>query len=104
MGLFTTEKPKITKNEFHTILNKAYSIGDFNEREREFVQSIVGQHFDASPYDSHPGVDEQEVKEILEKIKDPHSDVMRASRIGQLSKSKIDFLEKEFDKALKTNK
>ena len=103
MGLFTTEKPKITKNEFKKILNDTYSIGGFNQREREFIESVVGHHFDASPYDSHPGVDAQEVKEILEKIRDPHSDVMKASKIGQLPVSKIDFLEKEFQSKLKAN-
>ena len=103
MGLFTTEKPKITKNEFKKIVNDLYSIGDFNEREREFVQSVVGHHFDASPYDKHPVVDEQEVREILGKIKDPHSDVMRSSKIGRLPLAKVDFLEKEFERRLKTN-
>jgi hypothetical protein len=103
MGLFTTEKPKITQNEFKKILNDTYSIGNFNTHEREFVESVVGHHFDASPYDAHPGIDEQEVKEILGKIKDPHSDVMKASKIGQLPPSKIDFLEREFENKLKTN-
>ena len=104
MGIFTTEKPKITKNEFKMLRNDMYSVGCFNTNEREFVESVVGHHFDASPTDSHPGIDAQEVKEILDKIKDPHSDVMRSSKIGKLPPAKVEFLEKELDRLLKTNK
>ncbi len=69
MGLFTTTKPVITKNEADLIKNRLAGEHGFNSKKLAIVDEMLKSHLeDAENYGDPVGVSPQEVKEIDETL------------------------------------
>lgn len=98
MGLFTTAKPVITKDEYNKVRNELSGQG-FTTKELALVDRIVEPHLkDTTAYNPTPGIDTQEVKEIEEHLAKP--DLHNVYSVD-LPKHKQEILEEAFKKYLK---
>ena len=96
MGLFTTAKPKITKQEYTYKVRNELAGEGFNSKELAYVDQLVQPHLsDASPYDPIPGVDAQELAEIKEEVEKPDPHHVYNVKLPQ---HKIEILERILDK------
>ena len=104
--------PKITQKEYDRFVDQELINERFSKHERDVLRSVVTPHLRDRDFEERrtffdpnlPGVTEKELPEIMEVLRNPHSDVAKGLKITQIPEPKLDKFEEVMKKALKENR
>src|SRR3989338_4982209 len=93
--------PKITKKEYDRFLDRELINQRYSNHERDVFRSVVTPHLGDRDFEERrgfldpnvPGISEKELKEVMDVLRNPHSDVAKGLKITQIPEPRLDKFE-----------